>query len=114
MRKYRDILSIVIPLIISFSICVIMVRQVRQVAWNSEDNKVTSKDLYDAYFKWCGKNGEEYLSKQAMGIRLKEKGFTQAVIKGSRGWQGLTIMTQLPHMTYPDTESKVININRLL
>lgn len=47
MRKYRDILSIVIPLIISFSICVIMVRQVRQVAWNSEDNKVTFFSFVD-------------------------------------------------------------------
>lgn len=53
----------------------------------------TSKDLYDAYGKWCEQEGEHSLNKRAFGEQLEERGFTpRRGTGGVRGWQGIGLL----------------------
>ena len=37
--------------------------------------RLPTKNLYDAYIKWCSKNNERSLCQKSLAIRLQEKGF---------------------------------------
>ena len=56
------------------------------------EERVTAKELYDAYTAWCGENGDAVLSPKGLARRLREKGL-QAVkaSKGVRCWQGIRL-----------------------
>ena len=56
------------------------------------EERVTAKELYDAYTAWCGENGDAVLSQKGLGRRLREKGLmTVKAAKGVRCWQGIRI-----------------------
>lgn len=47
-------------------------------------------DLYKAYVRWCGENGERSLSQKEFGTRLGERGFERSRSTGGRTvWHGL-------------------------
>ncbi|MFH1983189.1 MAG: phage/plasmid primase, P4 family [Pseudomonadota bacterium] len=54
-------------------------------------HEVRTKDVYEAYVNWCEGNGERPLSKRAMGLKLKERGYMPGKVgqDRSRGWKGL-------------------------
>jgi putative DNA primase/helicase len=56
---------------------------------------VASGPLYQAYDAWCHANGERTISKRAFGLRLIERGFTQARTREERRWQGLRLRTAM-------------------
>nr|WP_319393435.1 phage/plasmid primase, P4 family [uncultured Desulfobacter sp.] len=53
-----------------------------------------SKDLYQAYTKWCEDNGEFRLKQTTFGRKLKEKGFESKQLgkKRTRCWLGLDLV----------------------
>ena len=53
--------------------------------------RIGSGPLYQAYDGWCHTNGERAMSKRAFGLRLVERGFTQARTKDERLWHGLRL-----------------------
>lgn len=53
--------------------------------------RIGSGPLYQAYDGWCHTNGERAVSKRAFGLRLVERGFTQARTKDERLWHGLRL-----------------------
>jgi putative DNA primase/helicase len=53
--------------------------------------RIGSGPLYQAYDGWCHTNGERAVSKRAFGLRLIERGFTQARTKEERLWHGLRL-----------------------
>jgi len=58
--------------------------------------KSTTKELYQAYCKWCEENSEEPINIRAFGRRLEERGY-KAVRTGKnreRGWEGIGLKTQ--------------------
>ena len=58
--------------------------------------KVTSKDLYSTYAKWCEDNGEIQLKQNWFGRKLREKGFDSKLSgkKRARHWIGLELVDQ--------------------
>jgi putative DNA primase/helicase len=56
------------------------------------DAEVTSAVLYTAYRDWCRENEEQPMSQKDLGMRLRERGFTQARSGGKRGWRGLGVV----------------------
>ena len=59
--------------------------------------KVSSKDFYAAYSKWCEDNGEYQLKQTSFGRKLKEKGFDSQLVgkKRSRYWIGIDLVDQV-------------------
>lgn len=58
--------------------------------------KVSARDLYNRYFKWCESNGERSISQRKLGERLAERGF--AKFQGSGGfyyWEGIGLVDQV-------------------
>ena len=56
------------------------------------DERVTAKELYDAYVAWCCENGDAVLSTKGLGRRLREKGLqAMKAAKGTRCWQGIRL-----------------------
>lgn len=57
--------------------------------------RVTSKELYEAYAKWCEEEGESPLSKKMLGERLEERGLSSSRTghARTRGWEGFSIRT---------------------
>ncbi len=58
------------------------------------DEAVTAKDLYTSYGEWAkasGETKEKVLSKRALGLALKERGFTGYRTYAGRGWLGLRL-----------------------
>lgn len=57
----------------------------------SDQAETASKTLYEEYERWCQKNGERPLGKNAFGTRLAERGFGKIRIGSSqaRGWSGI-------------------------
>jgi putative DNA primase/helicase len=53
--------------------------------------EVTSAELNQAYRAWCEKTGERAMSARSLGLRLKERGFTQKHSGESRArtWMGI-------------------------
>lgn len=67
--------------------------------------------LYDAYVKWCQANGENPLSKNAVGRLLREMGFRQTRIGhgGPRHWLGLRLKPDwLPFPPLNEPSSPVV------
>jgi len=59
--------------------------------------KVTSKDLYSSYSKWCEDNGEYQLKQASFGRKLAEKGFISKQLgkKRTRYRVGLDLVDQV-------------------
>ncbi len=58
------------------------------------DEAVTAKDLYTSYGEWAkvsGETKEKVLSKRALGLALKERGFKGYRNYAGRGWLGLRL-----------------------
>lgn len=55
----------------------------------SPEMATPAKELYASYTSWCDENGEHAMAQQALGRRLKERGFEQVKTKHARMWQGL-------------------------
>jgi P4 family phage/plasmid primase-like protien len=51
----------------------------------------TSKRLWEAWKSWCEDNGEKEGTQKAFGLKLSERGFTQARTKSGRFWQGIRL-----------------------
>jgi putative DNA primase/helicase len=62
-----------------------------------EDRNIetTTKELYDAYSKWCEENNEKPISNKSFGRRLEERGYQSIRIgtKGAKGWRGIGLKT---------------------
>jgi P4 family phage/plasmid primase-like protien len=60
-----------------------------------DEKKVTTKDLYADYRRWCDDNGETALSQKALATRLAERGFSggHRGTNGQRWWRGLGLVT---------------------
>jgi putative DNA primase/helicase len=54
---------------------------------------VAASALYTAYSTWCERSGEHLNSAKALGLRLRERGFTDGRVGKPqvRGWQGLRL-----------------------
>jgi len=53
----------------------------------------TVKDIHAAFLRWCETNGEKGMSKNALGRRLAEKGFSRdRDTTGARAWRGLGLL----------------------
>ena len=48
-------------------------------------------ELYTRYEYWCGRNGEDVLSQQALGRRLSNRGFGKQRGNDGRSWLGLAL-----------------------
>ena len=53
--------------------------------------RLPTKDLYDVYLRWCGKNNEKALSQKGLAVRMQEKGYKRGVSNSVRFWLGLGI-----------------------
>ncbi|GAB4334147.1 MAG: hypothetical protein Kow0099_06130 [Candidatus Abyssubacteria bacterium] len=58
--------------------------------------EVTSAELNKAYRAWCEKTGERAMSARSLGLRLKERGFTQKLTGNSRSrtWIGIGLLSE--------------------
>jgi putative DNA primase/helicase len=59
--------------------------------FNHLDYRVANPDLYEAYEKFCKKNGEYVRSQRRFSIALKERGFRQGN-SGGRYWDGVRLL----------------------
>jgi putative DNA primase/helicase len=50
-----------------------------------------AKDLFASYKGWCEDNGEEPISKRALGMRLRDQGFRERRTASCRMWMGLKL-----------------------
>ena len=57
----------------------------------SQKWRLPTKDLYDVYLRWCGKNNEKALSQKGLAVRMQEKGYKRGVSNSVRFWLGLGI-----------------------
>ena len=57
--------------------------------------EVRTKDLYEAHFSWCERNGEKPMTKRVFGSKLKQRSFTSVRMKPNqaRGWKGIALQT---------------------
>ena len=57
--------------------------------------EVRTKDLYEAHFNWCERNGEKPMTKRVFGSKLKQRSFTSVRMKPNqaRGWKGIALQT---------------------
>jgi putative DNA primase/helicase len=53
------------------------------------NDEITSKELNDAYGKWCKEHGEEAVSQKQRGSALKKGGLQNIRVAGQRGWRGI-------------------------
>ena len=53
--------------------------------------RLPTKDLYEVYLRWCGKNNEKALSQKGLAVRMQEKGYKRGVSNSVRFWLGLGI-----------------------
>ncbi len=56
----------------------------------AEGCRITARELYEAYEKWCAANGERAKSQKGFAMSLRERGFE--AVKGTKGvrcWAGL-------------------------
>ena len=59
--------------------------------------EVKSKELYDAYKKWCEVNGEKDLSQKKFSSRLAERGdITKIRNRNERGMRGIGLVCDAP------------------
>jgi putative DNA primase/helicase len=57
--------------------------------------EITTAELYGAYRSWCDEVRETPMSKRTFGLRLADRGVTQARSKAARGWRGIRLRTSL-------------------
>ncbi len=57
----------------------------------SEDCRLPTKFLYDAYLKWCSRNNERAMSQKWLALRMQEKGFRRLATNGLRVWIGIAV-----------------------
>ena len=55
--------------------------------------RVKAADLYKAFGEWCEENGELKITKTALGLQLKQLGFTSDSKSNARWWCGLLLKT---------------------
>lgn len=60
-----------------------------------ENAGATSAALYESYTTWCDLNRERALSKKALGLRLRERGFAVDRTGKARGWAGIGLLSEL-------------------
>ena len=53
------------------------------------NDETTSKELNDAYGKWCKEHGEEAVSQKQLGTALKKRDLQNKRVAGQRGWKGI-------------------------
>jgi putative DNA primase/helicase len=56
--------------------------------------QTSTQRLYDVYIKWCERNGEPVMGKNAFSVRLRERGFTKVRCNNHRGWRGLLVKAE--------------------
>lgn len=80
-----------------------------------ENFKVSAKDLYDDYKKYCEENGEDTKSNQAFGRALSNAGFERIRTSSCRSWKGLRISDvstyTLPDYSVTDNDSFMSDID---
>ena len=80
-----------------------------------ENFKVSAKDLYDGYKKYCEETGEEIKSNQAFGRALSNAGFERSRTSSCRSWKGLQILDVstyiLPDYSVTDNDSFMSDID---
>jgi len=54
----------------------------------------TTKELYNAYCKWCEEVGEKPISNRVFGRRLEERGYKPFRTMRERGWQGIGLRSE--------------------
>ena len=57
--------------------------------------RVSNKELYEAYYRWCSRNNEKAISQKLLTLRLQEKGFVRKVSSGERYWKGFRLKVLL-------------------
>lgn len=57
----------------------------------SKKLRITTKQLYDTYIKWCNKNNERVISQKALSMKVSEKGFQRKRTNGQTLWLGLIL-----------------------
>ena len=58
------------------------------------DGRLTAAQLYTEYSAWCSQMGERPISKRALGLRMKERGFTQHRDGTARMWEGVKLRSK--------------------
>jgi hypothetical protein len=58
------------------------------------DARLTAALLYTEYSAWRARMGEQPISKRALGLRMKERGFTQYRDGTARMWEGLKLRSE--------------------
>jgi putative DNA primase/helicase len=53
---------------------------------------VSTGNLYLAYAKWAGENGEFPISKRAFGLRMAERGYERRKSNGIRIYKGIGLL----------------------
>jgi putative DNA primase/helicase len=74
----------------------LLINFIRECCTEGPELKVTSKNLYSTYSKWCEDNGEIQLKQNWFGRKLREKGFDSKLSgkKRARHWIGLDLVDQ--------------------
>ena len=62
-----------------------------KVNFKDRNCRTLSQDLYEAYVKWCEKNGHLALSSTKMAREWERLGFTKQRINGSSYWVGIKL-----------------------
>jgi putative DNA primase/helicase len=70
--------------------------------------RVTIKDLYDSYLRWCKKNDEEALKKAEFGSKLKDRegGITSGRSSTERFWRGIALSRAVSLAVYVEEEEE--------
>jgi len=55
---------------------------------------VAAKSLYFVYQNWCDSVGERAMTQKSLGLRLKERGFSQQRTNRIRAWGGIKLVVQ--------------------
>ena len=56
--------------------------------------RITTKQLYDTYLKWCTKNNERVMTQKWLSMRVFEKGFQRKRTNGQTLWLGLILRAE--------------------
>ena len=59
-----------------------------------EAYNVRSGSLYETYKSWCEENGERPLTQKSLGMKLEERGFAKAKVRGNWERKGIGLKSQ--------------------
>lgn len=76
---------------------------INQICFLHPDAKATSKDLYNAYLKFCDENADTPVKKKSFGMMLKEKGFESWRDMKNRGFVGIRLIEEGEQLLSHDT-----------